>query len=172
MRSFALLGSSVFVALSIASFGCKTADAAATPRAAPSPAPAVAANAANPLPEASAGSARAQPPENPVYFEFDGALLDAAAQSELQAIAAYMVAEPRARVRISGHADERGTSEYNLALGDARARAARDYLVKMGVAADRIRFETRGEEQPVIDAHDEHAWAKNRRDEIVFESAR
>ena len=83
-------------------------------------------------------------------------------------VAEYLGKVPQARVRITGHADERGTDEYNLALGDARARAARDYLVRLGVDATRIQFMTRGEEDPLDGARNEAAWAKNRRDEIII----
>jgi peptidoglycan-associated lipoprotein len=67
------------------------------------------------------------------------------------------------RVFVEGHCDERGTVDYNLALGEQRARAARDYLVSLGVAADRLRVVTYGKERPLDPAHNEAAYAKNRR---------
>ena len=67
------------------------------------------------------------------------------------------------KVTVEGHCDERGTVDYNLALGDQRARAARDYLVSLGVAAERVRVVSLGKERPMDAGHDEAAWAKNRR---------
>jgi peptidoglycan-associated lipoprotein len=72
-----------------------------------------------------------------------------------------------ASVLIQGHCDERGTVEYNLALGEKRAKAARDYLVDLGISADRIRTISYGEERPANPGHDESAWSQNRRAEFV-----
>jgi peptidoglycan-associated lipoprotein len=113
--------------------------------------------------------ARAKPSTDPLYFNYDAHLLESDAQKRLTEIAAYLKETPGATVRISGHADERGTNEYNLALGDARARAAHEYLVKLGVSPDRIKFETLGEERPAVEGSTEDAWSKNRRDEIKLE---
>lgn len=103
----------------------------------------------------------------PVYFEFDSALLTAASRDEVAAAAAYL-GRARDRVRVEGHADERGTTEYNLALGQQRADAVAAYLRNLGVAADRIDTITYGEERPVVDGDDEAAWVRNRRAELVL----
>lgn len=71
-----------------------------------------------------------------------------------------------ANIRIEGHCDERGTSEYNLALGDRRANSAKKYLVDLGISAERLSTISYGEEKPADPGHNEAAWAKNRRDEI------
>jgi peptidoglycan-associated lipoprotein len=84
----------------------------------------------------------------------------------LQANVETMKAFPTADVLIEGHCDERGTVEYNLALGERRARSARDYMVSLGVSADRIQIISYGKERPVDFGHNEAAWAKNRRAEF------
>src|SRR5437867_2856440 len=76
------------------------------------------------------------------------------------------VTTPGLRVRISGHCDERGSDEYNLALGNRRATKAKEYLVQHGVDAGRVETGSYGEERPIAQGHDENAWAQNRRDEF------
>lgn len=101
-----------------------------------------------------------------VYFLFDHADLTGGAKRELQASAAWLKSHPNVRVRVEGHCDERGTSEYNLGLGSRRANRVRDYLVQLGVSAhvlDPISF---GEEVPLKTGHDESAWRWNRRVEF------
>jgi peptidoglycan-associated lipoprotein len=73
------------------------------------------------------------------------------------------------KLRIEGHSDERGSAEYNLALGERRAKAAAKYLVTMGVKPDRLSTISYGEEHPAVQGHDESAWSKNRRDEFVIQ---
>jgi len=97
-----------------------------------------------------------------VFFAYDSSLLTADATRTLQRQAAWLKASSAA-LTIEGHADERGTREYNLALGDRRANAVRDYLVAQGVAPDRIRTISYGKEHPQTAGHDESAWAQNRR---------
>lgn len=104
-----------------------------------------------------------------VYFEFDSSELSESSRQTLQRNADWLVANPRWSVAVEGHCDERGTIEYNIALGDRRARTVRDYLASLGVAPDRIRVVSYGEENPVEPGHDESAWAKNRRAEFVIE---
>ena len=99
----------------------------------------------------------------PVFFAFDKFDLDAAARSALASNAAWLRDNPDISVWIEGHCDERGTDEYNLALGEKRARAARDYLVQSGVSASRLRTLSYGEERPFALGHDESAWRLNRR---------
>ena len=98
-----------------------------------------------------------------VLFGFDSASLTDAAQATLNRQAAFMQASPTLRVIIGGHADERGTREYNLALGERRAAATRDYLVAKGVNAARIRIISYGKERPVAVGSNDISWAKNRR---------
>jgi len=101
-----------------------------------------------------------------VHFDFDQFTLSAEARDILTANAAYLQANSGVRVRIEGHCDERGSDEYNLALGERRAQAAKDYLESLGVAADRLETISYGEELPLDAGHDEAAWAKNRRAEF------
>ena len=100
-----------------------------------------------------------------VLFDFDSAQLTDYAQRVLDRQAAFMKARPETRVTIGGHADERGTREYNLALGERRASSARDYLVAKGVNAARIRIISYGKERPAKVGSNEAAWRLNRRAE-------
>ncbi len=98
-----------------------------------------------------------------VYFGTDKSDVDAASQATLAAQAKWMLAHRNVRASIEGHADERGTREYNMALGERRANAARDYLVGQGVPAASLLVTSWGKERPVATGSDESAWAKNRR---------
>jgi peptidoglycan-associated lipoprotein len=98
-----------------------------------------------------------------VFFDFDKAELRADARSVLQADAQYLKDHPDAKVVLEGHCDERGTEEYNLALGQRRADAVKQYLVDLGVPASRLSTISYGEEKPFVMGHTEEAWAKNRR---------
>jgi peptidoglycan-associated lipoprotein len=102
-----------------------------------------------------------------VFFDFDQYNLTAEAKSTLEANAREMKRVGDANVTIEGHCDERGTKAYNLALGDKRAGAAKDYLVSLGVTASRITTISYGKERPFDEGHDEAAWAKNRRGHFV-----
>jgi peptidoglycan-associated lipoprotein len=102
-----------------------------------------------------------------VHFGFDNWDLTLPARAELDANAAWMKANPEVRVQIGGHADERGTPEYNLALGERRATRVRDYLIEHGVPADNLVTVSYGEEMPVAGGHDEKSWAENRRAEFA-----
>jgi len=107
-------------------------------------------------------------PLNPVYFELDSSDLSPSGQKALDANAALLKKYPTWAVTIEGHCDERGTAEYNLALGERRAIAARAYLVSLGIAADRLRTVSYGKEFPFDPGHDEGAWSKNRRAHFVI----
>ncbi len=98
-----------------------------------------------------------------VHFATDKSDVDSEAQGILTGHAKWLVAHPSVRVTIEGHCDERGTREYNLALGDRRATAAKNFLVSQGVPADRINTISYGKERPVATGSDESAWAQNRR---------
>lgn len=99
----------------------------------------------------------------PVFFAFDKFELDAEARSVLANNARWLRANPDVKVWIEGHCDERGTDEYNLALGEKRARAVRAYLVQSGIPAADLRTISYGEERPFALGHDESAWRLNRR---------
>ena len=102
-----------------------------------------------------------------IHFELDSAVLTEQARATLEKHALWLQGRRDVRVTIEGHCDERGTTEYNLALGEQRARAAREYLASLGVAADRMRAVSLGKERPLDTGHDEAAWAKNRRDHFA-----
>ena len=101
--------------------------------------------------------------QNVIYFDTDRYNIDTADAAALQTQAQYLSQYPNITVTIEGHADERGTRDYNLALGERRANSAKNYLVSLGIAANRIRTVSYGEERPVATASTPSAWAQNRR---------
>ncbi|HKK01961.1 MAG TPA: peptidoglycan-associated lipoprotein Pal, partial [Desulfuromonadales bacterium] len=101
-----------------------------------------------------------------IHFAFNEYTLSQEARGILVQNAAWMKAHPGVKVRIEGNCDERGSEEYNLALGQKRADAAKKYLVSLGIPADQLMEISYGEERPLDPAHNEAAWAKNRRDEF------
>lgn len=101
--------------------------------------------------------------ENDIYFDFDRFDLTPEARKTLADKARFLNTHPKMKIRIEGYSDERGTQEYNLALGERRAKAALDYLVFLGIGPERIATISYGEEKPLDPGHDETAWAKNRR---------
>jgi len=107
-------------------------------------------------------------PLKPAFFEYDSSELTAEAQRALNDDAALMKQYPNWTITIEGHCDERGTAEYNLALGERRAVAARAYLVSLGISADRLRTVSYGKEFPFDPGHDESAYTKNRRAHFVI----
>ena len=109
-------------------------------------------------------------PFQPVFYAFDSAEVEGDAQKVLNANAEILRKYPTWVITIEGHADERGTAEYNLALGERRATAARTYLVSLGIPADRLKTVSYGKEFPFDPGHDEAAWAKNRRAHFVVTS--
>ena len=102
-----------------------------------------------------------------IYFDFDKSTLTPAAQDNLLQKAEWLRENPDATVTIEGHADNRGTNEYNLALGDRRAESAKAFLVDLGIDASRLTTISYGEERPVDPRNNEEAWAKNRRGQFV-----
>lgn len=118
------------------------------------------------------GKAPAAGPLKDIYFEFDRYDLRPDAREALKANADWLKANPAARVEIEGHCDERGTNEYNLALGAKRAQAARDYLISLGIAQGRLSTKSYGEELPACREHAEECWQKNRHDRFVVIPAR
>ena len=118
------------------------------------------------------GESTATPAESPlkeIYFDFDRYDLRTDTRAVLTANADWLRANPSARVQIEGHCDERGTTEYNLALGAKRAQSAKDYLVSLGVLAGRLSTISYGEELSVCTESSEACWQKNRRDRFVIQ---
>lgn len=103
-----------------------------------------------------------------IYFEYDSDILSAEAQSILMKKATYLQDNPNRTVIIEGHCDERGTTEYNLALGDRRAQSVKTYLENLGVSGSRMTPVSYGEERPIDPGHSEEAWAQNRRAQFIF----
>lgn len=103
----------------------------------------------------------------PVYFDFDKALISQEQQERLVANGRFLKDTPGGKVRIEGNCDERGTNEYNLALGQRRAASAKKYLVNLGISAARLSSISYGEEQPLKIGNDEAAWSENRRVDFV-----
>jgi peptidoglycan-associated lipoprotein len=98
-----------------------------------------------------------------IYFDFDKSDVRPGDAKILEANAQWLKDNSRNLVLLEGHADERGTNEYNLALGERRAKSAMNYVVSLGIAANRITIISYGEERPVCTEHNENCWAKNRR---------
>jgi peptidoglycan-associated lipoprotein len=119
------------------------------------------------LDELRSGEATTAGPLKDVNFDFDSVALSESARSILRANADWLKANPGARVQIEGHCDERGTAEYNMALGAKRAQAAMDYLATLGIAGNRLSTISYGEEIPVCKEKTEECWAKNRRARFV-----
>lgn len=102
-----------------------------------------------------------------VFFDFNSSNLGSSAKQKLEENANYLKSNKSVDIQIEGHADERGGRQYNLALGERRAKTVRDYLVALGVEAKRISTISYGNERPLAEGHDESAWSKNRRANFV-----
>ena|ERR1700682_5079283 len=102
------------------------------------------------------------------FYNYDEAALSSEAQAALTASANWLKSHPNLNLLIEGHCDERGTEQYNLALGDRRANSARDFLATLGIEGSRMRTVSYGEERPFAEGHDEASWAKNRRAHLVL----
>jgi peptidoglycan-associated lipoprotein len=105
-----------------------------------------------------------------IHFDLDRANVRADDMGSLDQKVAILQANPDLRIRVTGHCDERGSDEYNLALGNRRAQSAKQYLVSHGIDASRIETQSYGEERPMVDGHDESAWSQNRRAEFEVTS--
>ena len=103
-----------------------------------------------------------------IYFEYDSAKLSDESLAILEEHGNFIAANGEVRVRLEGHADERGSREYNIALGDRRAQSVRRVLLFQGASVDQINTVSYGEESPAVEGHDEEAWAKNRRVELKY----
>ena len=133
----------------------------------PDPGPAVSGddgvNTSAPIPGSQADFVSRMAGQDTIYFDTDRYNIDSADQAALQSQAQWLQQYPNKRASIEGHADERGTRDYNLALGERRANAAKNYLVSLGVNAARLTTVSYGKERPVALGSDEQAWARNRR---------
>lgn len=127
------------------------------------PAPTPAPTSTAPQPGSQAHFANAMAGRDTIYFDTDRYDIDSEDQAALRQQAEYLLQYTGARATVEGHADERGTRDYNLALGERRANAARNYLVSLGVPESRLRTVSYGEERPVATGSNEQAWSRNRR---------
>ena len=124
----------------------------------------------------STGGAQMNPLDDPnsllskrvIYFDFDKADIKAEYRDIVQAHAAYLGQNPNVHVTLQGHADERGTREYNMGLGERRSIAVKNVLTLQGASAGQVETVSYGEERPVATGHDEASWAQNRRVEIIY----
>ena len=155
------------------------APAAEAPASTPEPAAAPRAETAAPVPapppireetvsSSSLDDLNRNSPLKPVFFLLDSAEIDSAAKSALEADAALLRQNATWMITVEGHCDERGTAEYNLALGDRRAAAAVAYLKSLGIAGERLKTVSYGKEFPFDPGHDDTAWSKNRRAHFVI----
>ena len=103
-----------------------------------------------------------------IYFDYDSSTISAEFRETIAAHAAYLASNSSTGVTLEGHADERGTREYNLALGERRALAVRRQLVLLGASAGQVKAVSYGEEQPVVEGHDDESYALNRRVELLY----
>ena len=103
-----------------------------------------------------------------VYFGFDSTVVPQGELGKIDAVASHLKSRGDRVVVVEGNCDERGSNEYNMALGEQRAIIVRNYLVQSGIAADRIQTRSYGEEKPAVDGHDESAWSLNRRGEFAI----
>ena len=104
----------------------------------------------------------------PVYFGFDASALKDTELAKIEAVAQHLQANPNRVVMVEGNCDERGSNEYNLTLGELRAGSVRDYLLRLGIAAERVQTKSYGEEKPAVVGSGEAAWSKNRRGEFAI----
>ncbi len=108
--------------------------------------------------------------ERTIYFAFDDYSLNAQSQTNIDEVAKYMNNNSDVQIKLEGHCDERGSTEYNLALGQRRAQSVKDYLVQLGIDENRLPTVSYGEEKPAVDGGDEAAWSQNRRVEFVLQN--
>lgn len=111
---------------------------------------------------------RTSAPLLPIYFDFDKSNIRENQRDRIKKNAAFLKENKVVRARIEGNCDERGTNEYNMALGERRAISAKKYLVNLGIHEDRMHTISYGEEKPLLYGHDEYSWAQNRRDDFVM----
>ena len=110
---------------------------------------------------------RTSAPLLPIYFDFDKSNIREDQRARIEKNAAYLKENPEVKVRLEGNSDERGTNEYNMALGERRALSAKKYLMNLGIHTDRMHTLRYGEEKQLLHGHDEYSWAQNRRVDFV-----
>ena len=110
---------------------------------------------------------RTSAPLLPIYFDFDKSNIRQDQRARIEKNASFLKQNKDAKIRIEGNCDERGTNEYNMALGERRALSAKKYLKNLGIHEDRMHTISFGEEKPLLHGHDEYSWAQNRRDDFV-----
>lgn len=103
-----------------------------------------------------------------IYFEYDSSEIKSEDHLTVEAHVAYLIANPNTSITLEGHADERGSREYNLALGENRAQAVKRQMTLLGTSLSQIRTVSYGEEKPAINGHDDYSWSQNRRVEIIY----
>ncbi len=103
-----------------------------------------------------------------VYFDYDQSVILQPDRPIIEAHGRYLADNPGATITLEGHADERGSREYNIALGEARANAVRQLMALLGASGSQVRTVSYGEERPAVEGHDESAWSQNRRVEIIY----
>jgi peptidoglycan-associated lipoprotein len=160
----------ILATLAALAFGCSHAQAVKRTPEGPNlaqPALAPPQKAETPAPPQTPAAAQAEDRDNALYFGYNSATLEDDARPRLQRVAAELKHNPKARARIEGNCDERGTNEYNMALGQHRAEAAKRYLETLGVSPTRVKTISFGKERPKYSGHDEESWAKNRRDDVT-----
>lgn len=156
--------------------GCSTQatqDQAASSEAAPAPSPSALATPARPgqAPRSTTSTARAAsalPGKHSIYYEYDKAEIKPEGKKLIEAHADYLRSNPGVKVVVEGNADERGSAEYNLALGQRRADNVSKIMTLLGVSSDRIETVSFGKEKPKVSGHEESAWSENRRSDIVY----
>ncbi len=166
----------VLVVSLFALYGCpKKAEVSSAPEEqpkavekAPTPAPVEAPKAEAPKPvEQKEAAAKAEAGLQPIHFDFDKSFIRDDAKGVMKANAAYLKANPKLKIKIEGNCDERGTIEYNQALGQRRAQSAKKYLTDLGIKSSRISLISFGKEKPICTQSTEECWQKNRRDDFV-----
>ncbi len=159
------LALAVFLAAALAALGCASRKQVST--ATPEPPPSTTADTSTPPPPPPpSNEAETSEPRmalNDAFFDFDEAALRQDAKTALENNARFLEKNGKSRAIIEGHCDERGSVEYNLALGERRAKAAKEFLVSYGIAAGRLTTISYGKERPFDNGHGEDSWAKNRR---------
>ncbi len=123
--------------------------------------------------ESTLGISELDDPQSPlskriIYFEYDSSEIQAQYRAVIEAHALYLAANPSIILSLEGHADERGSREYNLALGERRAQAVKNQMTVLGASTSQIRTISYGEERPIDEGHEEYAWSQNRRVELIY----
>lgn len=171
-RSFLILLFTVFVAACTTTSGSKKESATVEDQGTPA-APKSSAQTYGTGQESSYNISELDDPNSPlskriIYFDYDSSEIKSQYRSIIEAHAQYLIANPKVIVSLEGHTDERGSREYNLALGERRAQAVKDQMMVLGVPSSQLRTISYGEERPVAYGHDEASWSQNRRVELVY----